>query len=127
MKSQLLGFGVFCLHALTMRETAHPLAVLHQPEENRNSYFVERIIELCHEHGSSVVFAYYPRFYQSRWSDDFTGAFERRFGVPLIQPPNSLLERVYTGRGYADSTHMTLFGRELLMEWLADELTAGVR
>ena len=90
-------------------------------EEERNLYYVQRIIELARQSGTEVMFYYIPRLYRMPLATEFVASFESRFGVRLIQPTLADLKTVMPD-GYTDTTHMGVGGSLLYANLLAREL-----
>ena len=71
---------------------------------------------------SFVAFVLMPRIGDPRPEQAYFDAFERTFGVPLLFPPDAVLDALYTPDGYSDPNHLQKQGREVYSAWLARQL-----
>lgn len=95
---------------------------LDDKHEALNTRYYERIAELARARGSKVVFFHVPEYLEPELKPEFVAAASRRFGVPIITPPKSLLTELYKRRRYHDPTHFTVATSRRYSLWLASEL-----
>ena len=83
-----------------------------------------QMVRWAHEHDLGIHFILLPRLADRRPTDAYFAEFERTFGVPLLFPPDDVLEQLYAdgGTGYSDPNHLQAKGREIYSRWLAAQL-----
>jgi len=108
-------------HGETWRDQAPMVIDLEAEGEERNTFYVRRMIDLAGAHDVSIYFYYVPALYAPPMDDAFVARFEGFFGAPLLQLPLDDLERVYP-TGFTDASHMGVGGADVYMTRLTELL-----
>jgi len=99
---------------------SHSIAIEDVAEE-RNNYYINKLVSLARDHNSEIFFYYIPPLYGKPLSQDFVDKFVFKFDAKLIQLSEKQLDRIYP-EGYTDSTHMGWGGARMYMKELAKVL-----
>lgn len=89
--------------------------------EERNIYYMRKIVELARFKNVDLFFYYIPSLYGPSFSPDFVADFNQEFNAKLLQLSPEILKDIYPA-GYTDATHMGQLGSRAYMRYLAETL-----
>lgn len=108
-------------HGQTWRSEAAMVVDIEAKEEERNTFYIRRMIDLARKHDTEIFFYYISTLYSPPLDPAFVARFEETFGAPLLYLLPDDLDRIYP-TGFTDATHMGWGGSDLYMTRLAELL-----
>jgi uncharacterized protein YbgA (DUF1722 family) len=91
-------------------------------EEERNSFYIEKIIQLAKEHDTPILFMHIVGRYSTRLDTEMLKKFRSRYGVQILQPDLDVVLSWFEQNTYYDPSHMNKNGARLFADWLLEVL-----
>lgn len=108
-------------HHAEFSKKAYTTFDIESEEENRNNFYVKKVISMAEAKGVELYFYYIPPLYETSLSRDFISQFEAKFRTNLLQLSKESVQEI-NPKGYTDATHMGIDGSRVYMEFLAERL-----
>ena len=89
---------------------------------DRHSYYIDKLRALSEQHGFKVYLMLVPTFLESPVSKEFVTELSQRHNLPVLAPAIDTRQKLYIENGYTDLTHMSHIGRAAFSEWLGQTL-----
>lgn len=102
-----------------------PIDFLENPYYVTHRLGLRRVARLAEDEGVQIYGFYLPGVFTPDVPSDFPSRFEADIGFPLLTLPQDLREQLGE-EGYFDHTHLTVAGRALVSEWLAQTISSDV-
>lgn len=90
--------------------------------EDRNTYYVNKIIQYCEERNIEPIFVFVPRHLMYPVGTKTADSFYNQFKYPLRIMPKDQLHEMYKDDSFSDPGHLKQNGRATFSNWLFSTL-----